>query len=495
MTFRYLSVCSGIEAASVAWEPLGWQPVAFSEIEPFASAVLAHRFPNVPNFGDMTAFKDWPDATFDVLVGGTPCQSFSVAGLRSGMDDPRGNLALTYLAIADRYRPSWLVWENVPGVLSSNRGRDFGSIIGGMVKLGYGVAYRVLDAQFMRTRRFRRAVPQRRRRVFVVGYLGDWRCAAAVLFDRESLSGHPPPRREAGKGTSHDVAVRLVSSGRGVERAGETRGQDPIVAVAVSDRDVAGAMSASGGTDRKHGWGWGQQAAEEGYVVPVAFGGNDTRGPIEVATAIRAKGGTGHGDFESETFVAWPLTAGMAASAHRMPHEQGALIPVAPLPFDTTQITSKANYSSPKAGDPSHPLTANGDPPTIAFQGRGSNIDVDQDVTGTLGTNCDRASGGAPCIVFDSKAGGDTGFAISDIAGALHGEGRTAVSYGWAVRRLTPLECERLQGFPEGWTDVPYRKRNWTPDGPRYRALSNSMAVPCMEWIGERISRVAGLQP
>ena len=201
---RYLSVCSGIEAASVAWHNLGWTHVAFSEIEKFPSAVLAHHYPNVPNWGDMTKFKEWPDANINVLVGGTPCQSFSVAGLRKGLDDPRGNLMLTFLAIADRYRPKWVVWENVPGVLSSNGGRDFASLLRGMAELGYGFSYRILDAQYF-------GVAQRRRRVFVVGHLGNWQRAAAVLFERQSLSGNPAPSRKARKGTAggFDVGVEM----------------------------------------------------------------------------------------------------------------------------------------------------------------------------------------------------------------------------------------------------------------------------------------------
>jgi DNA (cytosine-5)-methyltransferase 1 len=189
---KFLSVCSGIEAASVAWHPLGWESVAYSEIEPFPCKVLQHHYPDVPNLGDMTKFKEWPDADVDVFVGGTPCQSFSVAGLRKGLDDPRGNLMLTYLAIADKYKPKWLVWENVPGVLSSNGGKDFGVFLGALGELGYGFAYRILDAQYF-------GVAQRRKRVFVVGYLGDWRPAAAVLFERHSLQGHPAPSREKGK--------------------------------------------------------------------------------------------------------------------------------------------------------------------------------------------------------------------------------------------------------------------------------------------------------
>ena len=189
---RFLSVCSGIEAASAAWTPLGWESVAFSEIEPFPCSVLAHHYPNTPNWGDMTKYQEWPNVSIDLLCGGTPCQSFSVAGLRKGLDDPRGDLMLTFGAIAAKYRPKWLVWENVPGVLSSNGGRDFGSFLGLLGVLGYGFAYRVLDAQYC-------GVAQRRRRVFVVGCLGDWRSAAAVLFERHSLSGHPAPRRQAGK--------------------------------------------------------------------------------------------------------------------------------------------------------------------------------------------------------------------------------------------------------------------------------------------------------
>jgi DNA (cytosine-5)-methyltransferase 1 len=171
---RYLSVCAGIEAATQGWHHMGWQPVAFSEIEPFPCAVLKHHYPNVPNWGDMTNYKNWPDANIDLLVGGTPCQSFSIAGLRKGLDDPRGNLMLTYLAIAERYRPKWILWENVPGVLSSNEGRDFGTFLQALGQLRYGYSYRVLDAQYF-------GVAQRRRRVFVVGHLGSWQRAWQYL--------------------------------------------------------------------------------------------------------------------------------------------------------------------------------------------------------------------------------------------------------------------------------------------------------------------------
>jgi len=202
---KYISICSGIEAASVAWHSLGWKPLAFSEIEPFPCAVLAHHWPHVPNLGDMTKYENWTtDIRPDLIVGGTPCQAFSVAGLRKGLADPRGNLTLTFLAILARHRPQWVVWENVPGVLSENTGA-FGAFLGGLGELGYGFAYRVLDAQYF-------GVAQRRKRVFVVGYLGDWRPAAAVLFERESLSGDSPPSRSARKGTATGFEDGVIGS-------------------------------------------------------------------------------------------------------------------------------------------------------------------------------------------------------------------------------------------------------------------------------------------
>jgi DNA (cytosine-5)-methyltransferase 1 len=200
---RFGSVCSGIEAASVAWEPLGWKAAWYSQFDPehnykrgpdFASAVLAHHYPDVPNLGDMTRIHD--NETFrkeeiDILVGGTPCQSFSLAGLRKGLRDPRGSLMLTFCEIAQEKRPRWVVWENVDGVLSSNKGRDFGTLLGALADCGYSLAYRVLDAQHF-------GVPQHRRRVFVVGHLdAGLGLAEWVLFESESGSRSPAPGREA----------------------------------------------------------------------------------------------------------------------------------------------------------------------------------------------------------------------------------------------------------------------------------------------------------
>src|SRR5271165_4560693 len=183
---NYVDVCSGISAPTVAWGSLGWKCLAYAEIDRFPSAVLKHRYPETPNAGDFTKIQGDEYGTVDLLVGGTPCQDFSVAGLRAGMDGERVQLTTEFARLAERIRSRWLVWENVPGVLSIDGGRAFGMFIGLLGKLGYGIAYRILDAQFF-------GVPQRRRRLFVVGYLGDWRRAAAVLFERHSLSGYPAP--------------------------------------------------------------------------------------------------------------------------------------------------------------------------------------------------------------------------------------------------------------------------------------------------------------
>ena len=323
---KYLSVCSGIEAATVAWHDLGFTPVGFSEIEPFPVAVLAHHYPNVTNFGDVTNFMEWNIEHPDILVGGTPCQSFSVAGLRKGLDDPRGNLALVYCGILDHFRPTWFVWENVPGVLSSNGGRDFGSFLWAVAELGYGFAYRVLDAQFF-------GVAQRRRRVFVVGYLGDWRPPTAVLFERESLRRDTPPSREKREATSGSTAQCF-------------------------DRQSSGEYGSA------------------------------------------------------------PLASTMSAR----------------------------DYKS------------------------ASDLVIQRIVV--HGTQ-------DPCI--------------SDIAFAQgrNNGGENALFKDSSVRRLTPVECERLQGFPDNYTNVHWRNADTSPDGHRYKALGNSMAVPVMKWIGTRIQQAS----
>ena len=208
----YATICSGIDAPSVAWAELGWTPLFFSEIEHFPCAVLKYWYPKVPNLGDMTKFKEWPnyDLTDGIICAGTPCQAFSIAGLRKGLSDPRGNLTLTFLSILSRYRPRWVLWENVPGVQSEETGA-FDSFIVGLQEIGYGVAWTILDAQYF-------GVAQRRERVFVVGHIGNWKRPAAVLFDKTCLCGYPAPSREKGEGTAETVEDSVGNGCRERER-------------------------------------------------------------------------------------------------------------------------------------------------------------------------------------------------------------------------------------------------------------------------------------
>lgn len=400
------SVCSGIEAASVAWHPLGWRAAFYSEIEKFPSAVLAHHYPDTQNYGDMTRFKEWPDAKLNVLVGGTPCQSFSVAGLRKGLDDPRGNLMLTYGAIAGRYRPRWLVWENVPGVLSSNGGRDFGTFLGMLGQLGYGFAYRIFDAQYA-------GLAQRRKRVFVVGCLGDWRAAAAVLFERHSLQGHPAPSRETRKDVAPTLSARTQGGG-GLGTASELDGGlVPVVSPALKARDCKAPSSDGDG--------------DGAPLIPC----------IAIRTAQTSSNGHGFSDE-----VAYTLD-GAQGQAIAFGWQNSA-----------SQGDSVSEHITPTLDKSKTPAVA------VALRGRdgGATAELGDEVGHTL-----RASQG----------GGD----------------KPHVLVGMAVRRLLPVECERLQGFPDGYTDI-RPKGKPTPDGPRYRALGNSMAVPCMSWIGRRIEQV-----
>jgi DNA (cytosine-5)-methyltransferase 1 len=500
---KFGSVCSGIEAASVAWSPLGWQSAFFSEIEAFPSAVLSYRHPQTPNLGDMTKFKEWPDAAIDVLVGGTPCQSFSVAGLRKGLDDPRGNLMLTYLAIADRYRPRWLVWENVPGVLSSNGGRDFAAFLFGLGECGYGFAYRVLDAQYF-------GLAQRRKRVFVVASTRGWQSAAAVLFERASLSGNPAPRRETGKA----VAPTIAGCANGGGSNGPGRDIDSVESLQVV------AMA--------HGQGGAEIAGNRSptltcnHEAPIVFS--------PVTHNLRGEGfdasedGTGRGT--PLVPVAIRFNAQMSVPQVDLDLNQTlqAKNPAAVLAFDTTQVTSKGNVSNPKPGDPCHPLAAGAHAPAIAFTTEQTPKFNDecaltltkQSPTGGGQPQCVAVAlrgrkGGATAELGDevghclraSSGGGDKPHVLASVAPTLkrdygkgYGDGEMdpggTVMHSMQVRRLTPRECERLQGFPDDYTAIPWRKKtaDLCPDGPRYKSLGNSMAVPVMRWIGERIAMV-----
>ena len=416
------SVCSGIEAASCAWHPLGWQTAFVSEIEPFPCSVLKQHYPDVPNWGDMTKFKEWPDARINVLVGGTPCQSFSVAGLRKGLADPRGNLMLTYLAIADQYRPEWVVWENVPGVLSSNGGRDFASFLRGLAELGYGFAYRLLDAQYF-------GVAQRRRRVFVVGHIRDWQRAAAVLFERHSLQGHPAPRREAGKRVAGTIEASLGRSRRAGTPPGAIQLQ-PVKWPAEVAPALDTTMKKYMGLDNQH-----------------INGGGD--GLSEVSRTLNA-GGMGRQDWETETLI---------------PTNGGGFDAVA-YPINT-QIAMRHEAMG---------------------ESTGMGIGTENDPAFTLQSAHSHAVGViAPSLTaFNMDSRSPQSEEQQRIVGAVY---KTSMQ----VRRLTPRECERLQSFPDDYTLVQHRNKP-AADGPRYKALGNSMAVPVMAWIGRRIAMVEQLK-
>ncbi len=402
--FTFGSVCSGIEAASVAWGELGWKAAWLSEIEPFPSAVLAHHYPTVPNLGDMTTIAkrvltgEVPAP--DLLCGGTPCQAFSVAGLRESLSDERGNLSLRFVELADaidhvRVRtglpPSVVFWENVPGVLST-KDNAFGCFLAGLAgedeplqppggrwsNAGavYGptrsVAWRTLDAQWF-------GVAQRRRRVFVVASARDGLDPATVLFEWQGLRRDSAPCREAGK----DASVFTPGSIGGYR---------------------------------------------EGFGTLRANGGDIGGGSENLVAKCLTRGACQRLDFETEDFIVHgtqdPCTSKDAAFALGR-NNGGENVVAQPMAF-TTEQTPKFNNNQA--------LTLTKQSPT---------------------------GGGQP----------------------------QAVMTGMSVRRLTPVECERLQGFPDNYTAIPWRKKpvDECPDGPRYKALGNSWAVPVARWIGQRI--------
>jgi DNA (cytosine-5)-methyltransferase 1 len=382
---NYLSVCSGIEAATVAWHHMGWKPIGFSEIEKFPSQVLAHHYPDVTNFGDMTKYKEWQiDGTVGLLVGGTPCQSFSVAGLRKGLEDPRGNLALTYCGILDHFRPKWFVWENVPGVLSSNGGRDFGSFLGALVELGYGFSYRVLDAQYF-------GVAQRRRRVFVVGHLGDWRPTAKVLFEFNCLRRDTAKGRKKGQETSRNFIPSIANT------------------IQTTCNDYSRA---------------------DGFNM-IAYSYDDHREGLRIhkesTSTLCAAAGTGGGNV--------PLT--MAIQGNLIGRDVGGPNGVGVSDRNTMYTLTKTDIHA------------------VAFAQNQLGEVREANIFNTLNTNSNASGRNTPLL-----------------------------RQNMAVRRLTEVECERLQGFPDNYTNI---KEN-CPSGARYKALGNSMAVPVMRWIGERIN-------
>ena len=365
------SVCSGIGGAEVAAPWIDWR--FGCESERFAREVLTKRIAEDGGrewriYDNMAEWRKWYgrwDRKIDILCGGTPCQSFSVAGARAGMADERGNLALEFPRLARHVGARWIVWENVPGVLSSDDGRDFARFVSEVGKCGYGWAYRILDAHLVRSRRFPRALPQRRRRVFLVGRsAGDWRSAGAVLFDPEGLPG-------------------------GSAQGGRPGGEDPP-----GDAGDAGEAGYA-----LHG---GDAGSSTGFGNLIAAGG--------VSPTLSGKGRNAAAFGRTDRLVAgFTLRAGAGGA--------GGL---------------KVNNCN--------------------IVGRGT-------LARTLNQKDDRQDASVDTFIGDSR-----------------------------LRRLTPLEWERLQGFPDGWTDI----HDPTPDAPRYKALGNAWAVNCAEWVLDRIGALEG---
>ena len=442
---------SGIEAASVAWEPLGFEPLAFAEVDPFPSAVLKKRYPHVPNLGDITSV-DWREyhGKADIVVGGSPCQSFSVAGLRKGLDDPRGSLMLHYLRACDRIKPEWIVWENVPGVLSADGGRAFGAFIGALEELGYHAAWRVLDAQFF-------GMAQRRRRVFVVANARDWRRAAAVLFERESLFGDFNSSREAREG------LAAAAQGGAGAPGGAGRVREAIGFSYGNSADSRSMGEAEGVTPTI-------RSAGGGNSVPVICEPGSPELYSIVGNIIGRKpenGGNGNG-FQDGSEPMYTLTA---VDRHAV-------------------CTVESPCLNPWATQSDRVFPEDGVFPSLVGGGRGNRGYAG----GCILEGKDSVRGFAQNTRNELRYESGDGSVSGALAAQLGMKQQTFLESPAGIRRLTPVECERLQGFPDGWTRIAWngKPEEDCPNGRRYKAIGNSMAVPVMRWIGEGIVLVEG---
>jgi len=510
-----LSVCSGVEAASLGWHDLGWTPVGFAEIEPYPSRVLADRFPHVKNYGDMTRYKEWDiDRTsIDIIVGGTPCQAFSVAGMRKGMEDPRGNLALVFIGMVDFFRPEWVVWENVPGCLSVNGGRDFGSILGAFSELGYGWSYRILDAQYF-------GVPQRRQRVFLVGHSsGDPRRSGKVLFESDCVRRHSQESRKTRKVTPTATTTGTVSS-KWAKGAGGPAGDEAYNLVTVmyenhpNDSRVTGPVDESPTVAARWGTGGGNtplvqhayrksrraQSTEdhETWVEDEVantlntFDVGDIRStnlavqPIALAENTIGRQPTNGGNGNGFT-VGGPMYTLNATGVHGVAQ---AFTAAQVRRSGTVQLSdiSPTLTSQNKQGDTA-PLVFAFEPGSIARNAGPTGMDtVCSTLRADMGDNQPAVLSVEPST-FKVRGGCDGGgkgyLGQTEKAFTVSTTQDQYLSLNMVVRRLTPTECERLQGMPDEWAKASGKES----DSARYKAIGNSMAVPVMKWIGERIQK------
>lgn len=538
---QFGSVCSGIEAATVAWHELGWRAAWLAEIDKFASALLAHHYPAVPNLGDMTKIArgiltgEVPAP--DVLCGGTPCQAFSVAGLRESLADARGNLTLKFVEIgnaidhvrAGRGEDECIVfWENVPGVLST-KDNAFGCFLAGLAgedgpleppggkwaNAGavYGprraVAWRTLDAQYF-------GVAQRRRRVFVVASARKGFDPAQVLFEWDGVRRDTAPSREA-RQVAPTIPARSTAGG-GLGTDFDCDGG--VIQVCPTLR--AGGNRTGG--DRPPG----TDVDTADSLIPVAYGGNNQSGPIDVATARNAcASASGRMDFETETFLVAPVatairTANTSANGHGISDELAHTLDGAQgqcVAFDTTHTLRGEGFDASEdgtgRGTPLAPVgvdhyngtitgevaatlstggaTTTGSGPSVmipvAFHPTQDPISSTDGTTHCMGTGSSQGSATIAVAVQASQSGVRFNETVGTLDANYGSRRHNGVMHGMQVRRLTPTEAERLQGFPDGYTAIPWRGKpaDQCPDGPRYKALGNSWAVPNVTWLGRRI--------
>ena len=543
---KYVSIFSGIEAATVAWHPLGWEPLAFSEIDPFPSTVLQHHYPDIPNLGDITKI-DWSPyvGAADIVVGGSPCQSFSVAGKREGLAGASG-LMFEYIRAVRELRPRWFVWENVSGAFTSERGEAYRQLLSEMDALGYGLAWRVLDAQFF-------GVAQRRERVFLVGSLGTMRCAE-VLFERESLSWNHQSSRQKRQALTEEAQERVGEADHdsGCLNPGETQsrrvypasgvyptlstreksGQNQESVFTQFGDDVAGTLTSRYDSSPCVDRGANVVVDERDKVFLCQTAQTGSNGKLvkqdDVMNTLDRTNSTAVAalDFNptdarlryANDDVSQTLTARARTGGNQVP-----LVQVQPLVFNPNAgITEKGGGFA--LSEDVTPTLKNDHNPAVAFASNQRDEVRELEVAGALAaqpgikqqTYICRADGQAnamtsvdmaptltshakkdPPLIYPAEDSiGEDALIQRDMSATLSTHNTQTLITGGrekrslTVRRLTPRECERLQGFPDDYTDIPYRNKEHAPDGPRYKALGNSMAVPVMRWIGERIHMV-----
>lgn len=523
---KYVSIFSGIEAATVAWHPLGWEPLAFSEIDPFPSTVLQHHYPDIPNLGDITKI-DWSPyvGAADIVVGGSPCQSFSVAGKREGLAGASG-LMFEYIRAVRELRPRWFVWENVPGAFTSERGEAYRQLLSEMDALGYGLAWRVLDAQFF-------GVAQRRERVFLVGSLGTMRCAE-VLFERESLSWDHQSSRQKRQALTEEAQERVGTADHdsGCLNPGETQSRRGYPASGVyptlSTRENSGQSQESVFLCQTAQTGSNGKLVKQDDVMNTLDRTNSTAVAALDFNPTDARLRYAHDD------VSQTLTARAGTGGNQVP-----LVQVQPIVFNPNAGINEQGGGFAVSEDVTPTLKTDHNP-AVAFASNQRDEVRELEVAGALAaqpgikqqtyicradgqTNAMEGENLAPTLTSHAKKDPPLIYPVDEseemkpvtlqIRGGKPGGGKGALiqhdmsvtlsthntrtlitgdneERDLTVRRLTPRECERLQGFPDDYTDIPYRNKEHAPDGPRYKALGNSMAVPVMRWIGERIHMV-----